>query len=66
MKASEIREMTAESRDEELMALHKEYFNLNMQKATGQLTKPHQFKKVKRSIARLKTIIKESAGSDNE
>ena len=66
MKANDIREMTPEAREEELVALHKEFFNLNMQKSTGQLAKPHLLKNVKKNIARMKTIINESAGNEND
>ena len=41
---------------EELLKLRREQFNLRMQAATGQGAKPDQHGKVRRSIARLKTV----------
>ena len=60
MKASEIREKSAEDMVLELEALHKEQFNLRMQNATGQLTRSSEIKRVRRDIARIKTISNES------
>ena len=42
---------------EELLNLRKEQFNLRMQKGMGQVTKPHLFTVVRRSIARLKMVM---------
>lgn len=44
---------------EELVKLRREQFNLRMQAATGQGGKPDQFGKVRRDIARIKTILRE-------
>ena len=44
---------------EELLKLRREQFNLRMQAATGQGAKPDQHSKVRRSIARLKTLQRE-------
>ncbi|MEI6354711.1 MAG: 50S ribosomal protein L29 [Methylococcus sp.] len=57
MKANEIRAKSVGELGEELVNLHREQFNLKMQKATGQLSKPDQIKKNRRSIARINTII---------
>ncbi len=59
MKASEIREKSAEELTQELEALHKEQFNLRMQNATGQLTRSNEIRRVRRDIARIKTIQNE-------
>mgnify|MGYP001340945802 FL=1 len=59
MKANEIREKSAEDLVQELEALHKEQFNLRMQNATGQLTRSSEIKRVRRDIARIKTIQNE-------
>jgi len=59
MKASEIRSKTTVEISEELVNLHREQFNLRMQKATGQLSKPDQIKKNRRTIARINTILAE-------
>jgi len=68
MADSNTSELTAKSVEElttELGSLFKEQFNLRMQRGSGQDVKPHNFKRVRRQIARIKTIIhqKESAGA---
>ena len=63
MKASEIREKNVDELNKELMELLREQFNLRMQKGTGQLARPHQMKDVRRNIARVKTVLREKAGS---
>ncbi|MGD8783543.1 MAG: 50S ribosomal protein L29 [Thioalkalispiraceae bacterium] len=63
MKASEMREKNVDELNKELMALLEEQFKLRMQKGTGQLARPHQMKDVRRNIARVKTILREKAGS---
>ena len=62
MKASELRQKSVEELQQELLALLREHFNLRMQRATGQLSKPHLFRQVRRNIARLKTVLHEKAG----
>ncbi len=62
MNATELREKTAAELDAELLGLTREQFNLRMQKATGQMARPHQMKTVRRSIARVKTVLNEKAG----
>jgi large subunit ribosomal protein L29 len=59
MKPKEIREMTVEQIGEEILKLRREQFNLRMQAATGQGAKPDQHGKVRKDIARLKTILRE-------
>ena len=59
MKASDLRQKSRAELQEELLNLRKEQFNLRMQQATGQLARPDQFNKVRKSIARLKTVIRE-------
>jgi large subunit ribosomal protein L29 len=59
MKVKEIRGMTAEQVGEELLKLRRAQFNLRMQAATGQGVKPDQYGKVRKDIARLKTILRE-------
>jgi len=63
MKASELREKSDDELKKELLTLLREQFNLRMQKGTGQLTKTHQVGNVRRSIARVKTILNEKAGA---
>jgi large subunit ribosomal protein L29 len=56
MKTKELREKTDVELGDELLKLRREQFNLRMQSATGQGAKPDQHSKVRRSIARLKTV----------
>ena len=60
--ASELKEKTVEQLQEELLNLRREQFNLRMQAATGQLNQTHLLGKVKRDIARVKTVWNEKAG----
>ena len=64
MKVSEIREKSVDEINKELMALLQEQFKLRMQKGTGQLSRPHQMRNVRRNIARLKTILREKSGNE--
>jgi large subunit ribosomal protein L29 len=61
MDAKELRGKSAEQLTEELLKLRKEQFALRMQRATGQAMKPDQFNKVRKNIARLKTVQREQA-----
>ncbi|HIG64510.1 MAG: 50S ribosomal protein L29 [Gammaproteobacteria bacterium] len=61
MKASELRQKSAEELNATLVELGREQFNLRMQKSTGQLAKADQVKKVRRNIARVQTIVNEMA-----
>ena len=62
MKASDLRTKSAPDLNAELLQLRKEQFALRMQRATGQAPKPDQFGKVRKNIARLKTVQRELAG----
>ncbi|MBX5463174.1 MAG: 50S ribosomal protein L29 [Steroidobacteraceae bacterium] len=55
-----LRAQKPEELAEELLKLRKEQFALRLQRATGQAPKPDQFGKVRKSIARLKTIAREA------
>ena len=59
MKAVDLREKSVKDLQDELIALRKEQFNLRMQQATGQLAQTSQLNKVRRNIARVKTVITE-------
>ena len=63
MKAQELRAMPEAELHKRLLELRKEQFNLRMQKATGQLSRPSQVKAVRRDIARVKTLLGEQAGA---
>lgn len=62
MNASELRNKSADELRGELKSLLREEFNLRMQKATGQLARPHQFQRIRKDIARIKTVLNEKAG----
>ena len=59
MKASDVRSKTADELKDQLVDLKKEQFNLRFQRATQQLENPAQVQKVRRDIARIKTILAE-------
>ena len=54
--AKELRAKSGADLNKELLELRREQFNLRMTRATGQEVKPNQFSKVRRDIARLKTV----------
>ncbi len=59
MKASELREKSVEELNSELVDSLREQFVFRMQRATGQLKRPSEMKKVRRQIARIKTVLNE-------
>ena len=61
MKVSDLREKTEDQLVEELSKFKKEAFNLRFQKATGQLENTARVRFVRRSIARISTIITDKA-----
>lgn len=63
MKASELRTKSAEEISKEIESLLKAQFGLRMQKATQQLTNNSQFRKIRRDIARARTLLTEKAGA---
>lgn len=63
MKAKVLRGKEPGELREELMKLRREQFNLRMARATGQPPKPDQWQKVRRNIARLKTVLGQNAGT---
>ena len=56
MKSSDLRDMTVDQLQDELVNLKKEQFNLRFQAATGQLENTSRVRQVRRDIARIKTI----------
>ena len=67
MQASELRTKSVEELNEELVALRREQFNLRMQQATGEHPHNHEHGRVKKDIARVKTVLTElsrAAGED--
>jgi large subunit ribosomal protein L29 len=61
MKASELRTKSADELNKELLELLKAQFGLRMQIATQQLSNTSQMSKVRRDIARVRTLIREKA-----
>jgi large subunit ribosomal protein L29 len=59
MKASDVRAMTVDQLDDEIVKLKKEQFNLRFQRATGQLENTSRVRQVRRDIARMKTIARD-------
>jgi large subunit ribosomal protein L29 len=63
MKAAELREKNGEELSKELEGLLRAQFGLRMQLATQQLSNTSQLKKVKRDIARVRTVMREKAAA---
>ena len=61
MNLQEMRASDEKALQEELSKLLQEQFNLRMQKGTGQLTQPNELRRVRRDIARVKTLLNEKA-----
>ena len=61
MKASELRTKSVDELNKELLDLLKAQFGLRMQLATQQLSNTSQMSKVRRDIARVRTLIREKA-----
>ena len=59
MKASDVRAMTADQIEDEVLKLKKEQFNLRFQRATGQLENTARVRVVRKDIARMKTIARQ-------
>ena len=63
MKAAELNKKTLQQLNAELTELRREQFNLRMQKATGQLAKSDQVAKVRKNIARVKTVLNQKTAA---
>ena len=66
MELKKMRELNVVELQGELEKQKKELFNLRFQHVTGQLENPVQMRKIKREIARIKTIIREKELADQE
>jgi len=64
MEAKDMRGKSAVELQEELLKLRREQFNLRMQRATGQMARPDQFGKVRKDIARVKTVLGQKARAE--
>ena len=58
MDIDEVRRMTGDQLQEQLLSLKKEQFNLRFQAATGQMEKTHRANEVRKDIARIKTVLR--------
>ena len=63
MKSVDVRAMTPDQLNDELVKLKKEQFTLRFQKATGQLEKTARVKEIRRDVARIKTIAAEKSAA---
>ncbi len=61
MKVKDVRELNEQELAEKVKELKEELFNLRFQEATGQLENYMRIKEVRRSIARVKTVLRERA-----
>ena len=59
MDATDLRSKSSDELSEELITLRREQFNVRMQQATGESTKPHEHSRIRKDIARVKTIMAE-------
>lgn len=64
MKAEQVRDLTLDQLEDELIKLKKEQFNLRFQAATGQLENTARMRQVRRDIARIKTIEREKRAAE--
>jgi len=62
-KIADIRALSSDQLNEQLLQLKKEQFNLRFQAATGQLEKTHRVDEVRKDIARIKTVMRQKTVS---
>jgi len=65
-KAEDLRTLTVDQLDDELLKLKKEQFNLRFQRATGQLENTSRSRVVRRDIARIKTVAQQKRASEKK
>ena len=63
MELKELRKQSATDLNDQLVELRREQFNLRMQRGAGNQTHTHHFKRVRREIAQIKTLITQQASS---
>jgi large subunit ribosomal protein L29 len=66
MKTGDLRAMTVDQLDDEVLKLKKERFNLRFQRATGQLENTSRVREVRRDIARIKTIARQKHAAQSK
>jgi large subunit ribosomal protein L29 len=64
MTAAELRSKSPDELNQELQSLLRAQFNLRMQKATQQLNNTSQIRKVRRDIARVRTVLNQKAKAE--
>ena len=64
MKAEDVRRMTPDQLEEEVLKLKKEQFNLRFQRATGQLENSSRVRTIRRDIARMKTVAAQKRAAE--
>ncbi|MGA2125596.1 MAG: 50S ribosomal protein L29 [Xanthobacteraceae bacterium] len=64
MKVDDVRQMTVDQLNDELLKLKKERFNLRFQRATGQLENTARVRVVRRDIARIMTVARQKRAGD--
>ena len=64
MKAEDVRRMTPDQLEDEVLKLKKEQFNLRFQRATGQLENTSRVRAIRRDIARMKTVAAEKRAAE--
>ena len=64
MNAKDLRSKNKNELGDELLKLRKEQFALRLQRATGQGAKPNEFGRVRKDIARIKTVLREKAAAE--
>ena len=64
MKIADVRQMSADQLEDEILKLKKEQFNLRFQRATGQLENTSRVRIIRRDIAKMKTVVREKKAPD--
>lgn len=64
MKIEEVREKTVEELQRESRELRRALFNLRLQKAIGQLEKPHKLREARRDLARVLTVLRQRTAGE--
>ena len=62
-RLSDMKAMTPDQLQDELLSLKKEQFNLRFQRATGQLENTGRVREVRRDVARVKTLQRQKAAA---
>jgi large subunit ribosomal protein L29 len=63
MKSDDVRGMTPDQLNDNLLNLKREQFNLRFQQATGQMEKSHRVDQVRKDIARIKTVMRQKSAA---